>query len=187
MARMRILLVASRPEDARAVETSLLDEGHTVTSCQDADGGPCRGLHHHELCPLETSVDVAVVARADSDVATLAEMGAICAARHRIGVVQIDPADPRTDSLYHLADVAERKVCAAYEAAVRVRLAQVLPEGLDPVVTVTRRDADIEVSLLLDREVDHLVAAAMADRARAGVRGYDPYARVIDVAVVPPR
>lgn len=187
MDRMRILLVASRPEDAEAVEASLLEHGHTVTSCQDADGSPCRGLVHHELCPLETSVDVAVVARPDGVEPTLAEMGAICAARHRVGVVHIDPTDVRTDALYQLADAAELDVCAAYEAAVRVRLAQVLPASIDPVITVTRRDQDVEISLLLDQPVDQLTVAALADRARAGVRGHDPYARVIDVAVVQPR
>jgi hypothetical protein len=184
---MRILLLASRPEDAQAIETSLLDKGHTVASCQDTDGSPCRGLHHHQWCPLETSVDVAVIARGHGTEPTLAEMGAICAARHRVGVVRLDPADPRTESLYEMADAAERTVCAAYEASVRLHLAHTLPPGLEPMVAVTRQDEDVHVRLLLDRDVEQQLIGALSDRARAGVRDYDPYARVIDVVVVPPR
>lgn len=192
MSCMRILLLASRPEDADAVEASLLDDGHTVASCRDADGGPCRGLHHHGLehhegCPLETSVDVAVIARGRGTEATLDEMGAFCAARHRVGVIRVDPADPRTDSLYELADAAERSVCAAYEASVRLYLARALPEAPEPIVSVTRHDADVQVSLLLDCQVDQFLTGALADRARVAVRDYDPYARVIDIVVVPPR
>ena len=184
---MRILLLASRPEDAQAIEASLLDEGHTVASCRDTDGSPCRGLHHHQWCPLESSVDVAVIARGHGVEPTLAEMGAICAARHRVGVIRLDPTNPRTDELYDMADMAERSVCAAYEASVRLHLAHAVPAGAEPVVTVTRQDEDVHVSLLLDHEVDAGLAGVMADRARAGVRDYDPYARVLDVVIVQPR
>jgi hypothetical protein len=189
---MRILLLASRPEDAQAVEASLLDEGHTVASCHDDAGGPCRGLHHHGLelhegCPLESSVDVAVIARGVGVEPTTGEMGAICAARHRVGVIRVDPADLHTESLYEQADTAERAVCAAYEASVRLHLTRALPESPEPIVTVTRHDADVRVSLLLDQQVDQFLTGALADRAREAVRGYDPYARVIDIVVVPPR
>jgi hypothetical protein len=191
MGCMRILLLASRPEDAQAVEASLLDDGHTVASCQDADGGPCRGLRHHGLehhegCPLESSVDVAVIARSHGTEPTMAEMGAVCAARHRVGVIRVDPADPRTDSLYELADAAERAVCAAYEASIRLHLARAQPEAPEPIVSVTRHDTDVQVSLVLDRQIDRFLTGALADRARAAVRDYDPYARVIDIVVVPP-
>lgn len=184
---MRILLVASRAEDAHAVEASLLDEGHTVASCQDTDGSPCRGIEHHEWCPLETSVDIAVVARGHGTEPTLAEMGAVCAARHRVGVVRLDPADVRIERLYEMADTAERVVCAAYEASIRLQIAQVVPTTCEPHVSVSRRDADVEVNLVLDQALDQHVTGALADRARAAVRSYDPFARVIDVVVVPPR
>ena len=89
---MRILLVATRPEDATAVESTLLGEGHTVTTCFDSNGGPCRGTEHAELCPLESSVDLAVIARGQGVEPGLLEMGATCAVQHRVGVVAIDPA-----------------------------------------------------------------------------------------------
>ena len=54
-------------------------------------------------------------------------------------------------------------------------------------MSVTRHDADVRVSLLLDQQVDQFLTGALADRAREAVRRYDPYARVIDIVVVPPR
>jgi hypothetical protein len=52
------------------------------------------------------------------------------------------------------------------------------------VIDVTRRDLDVHVSVLVDRRLDALTVSAVADRARAGVRGHDRFAKVIDVAVV---
>jgi hypothetical protein len=52
------------------------------------------------------------------------------------------------------------------------------------VVDVTRRDLDVHVSVLVDRRLDALTVSAVADRARAGVRRHDRFAKVIDVAVV---
>ncbi len=181
---MRILLVATRPEDATAVESTLLDEGHTVTTCFDGTGGPCFGTRHAEQCPLESSVDLAVVARGPDLEPSLLEMGAICAVQHRVGVVAIDPARPPVESLYDLADAAEAAVCAEYEASVRDLIQRALPVGVVPIVDVTRRDLDVHVSILVNRRLDALTVAAIADRARAGVRRHDRFANVIDIAVV---
>jgi hypothetical protein len=181
---MRILLVATRPEDATAVESTLLGEGHTVTTCSDGNGGPCRGTEHVEQCPLESSVDLAVIARGQGVEPGLLEMGATCAVHHRVGVVEIDPADPPLESLYDLADAAEAAVVAEYEQSVRDLIHRALPAGTVPAVVVTRRDQDVHVSVLVDRRLDALTVSAVADRARAGVRRHDRFAKVIDVAVV---
>jgi hypothetical protein len=181
---MRILLVATRPEDATAVESTLLDEGHTVTTCFDGHGGPCRGAKDVEQCPLESSVDLAVIARAPGVEPGLLEMGATCAVHHRVGVIEIDPADPPIDSLYDLADAAEAAVVADYERSVRDLVERALPPGAVAVIDVTRRDLDVHVSVLVDRRLDVLTVSAIADRARAGVRRHDRFAQVIDVAVV---
>lgn len=181
---MRILLVATRPEDATAVESTLLDEGHTVTTCFDGNGGPCRGTRYAEHCPLESSVDVAVIARGSDVEPGLLEMGAICAVHHRVGVVAIDPASPPVESIYDLADAAEAAVCVEYEASVRELIQRALPVDAVAVVDVTRRDLDVHVSVLVDRRLDALTVSAIADRARAGVRRHDRFAKVINVAVV---
>jgi hypothetical protein len=184
--RMRILLVASRPHDASAIEATLLDEGHTVTTCTDGSGGPCRGLHDFDECPLEASVDVAVVARAigADDERSLAEMGAVCAVRHRVGVIELDPHHPSDRSLYDMADEAERAQCELYESTVAAMIEPILPAGVGATANVARLDRDVRVSVLLSGYTDALQNAAIADRARAGVRRHDRFARVIDVTVV---
>jgi hypothetical protein len=111
-------------------------------------------------------------------------MGATCAVHHRVGVVEIDPADPPLESLYDLADAAEAAVVAEYEQSVRDLIHRALPAGTVPAVVVTRRDQDVHVSVLVDRRLDALTVSAVADRARAGVRRHDRFAKVIDVAVV---
>ena len=183
---MRILLVASRPNDATSIEATLLDDGHTVTTCTDGSGGPCRGLHDFDECPLEASVDVAVVARAvgADDERTLAEMGAVCAVRHRVGVIEMDPERPSGRSLYDMADEAERAQCELYETTIASMIDPMLPTGVSATVKVARLDRDVRVSVLLRGRTDALQNAAIADRARAGVRRHDRFARVIDVTVV---
>ena len=183
---MRILLVADDLDDAIAVETSLTAEGHVVASCNDEFGGPCRGLDHLQDCPLESPVDLAVIARSGNIHRGIGEMGSVCAARHRVGVVEIDPTQPGEESIAELADLAERAVCHDYERTVLGELRHV---GVDDVyVTVHRRPGTVMVTITVpaerfatmsDREV-----ASLADRVRDATRRHDRFARSIDVSVV---
>jgi len=180
---MRILLVATHPDDAMAVEQALTSVGHTIATCHDDHGGPCRGVDHLEECPLESSVDLAVIARSPQSHHGLDEMGAVCAARHRVGVVELDPSRAADTSLYDLADAAEARLCSEYEASVTATLRETSP--MTPLsVTVRRHDRDICVRLELDVRATPLEMTALADRARAGVRRHDRFARTIDVSVV---
>jgi hypothetical protein len=180
---MKILLVANHPDDAMAVEQALTSVGHTIATCHDDHGGPCRGVDHLEECPLESSVDLTVIARSPETPRGLDEIGAVCAARHRVGVVELDPSRVADTSLYDLADAAEARLCSEYEASVTATLRETSP--LTPLgVTVRRHDRDVRVRLELDVRVTPLEMTALADRARAGVRRYDRFARTIDVSVV---
>ncbi len=181
---MRILLVATRPDDATAVETMLVGDGHSVTTCTDSAGRPCRGAEDFDECPLESSVDVTVIARGAGVEQGLAEMGALCAVRHRVGVISIDPDHPTDRSLYDMVDEVERELCADYESTVSELIAPAVPPGSQAAVRVLRRDRDVQVSVLLSGRSDAITNAAIADRARAGVRRHDRFANVIDVAVV---
>jgi hypothetical protein len=166
-----------------AVEQALTSVGHTIATCHDDHGGPCRGVDHLEECPLESSVDLAVIARSPQSHHGLDEMGAVCAARHRVGVVELDPSRAADTSLYDLADAAEARLCSEYEASVTATLRETSP--MTPLsVTVRRHDRDIRVRLELDVRATPLEMTALADRARAGVRRHDRFARTIDVSVV---
>lgn len=179
---MKILLVADHPDDARAVEAALSGDGHSVTTCNDRFGGPCRGVAHFDDCPLESSVDLAVVARSPHGRRGIEEMGSVCAARHRVGVVEIDPSVPDDRSIYDLADAAEREVRLGYEQTVRATLHEVLDDQQFD-VQVTRRDRDVQVCVKLGFDASPVTVSAIADRARAGVRRHDRFAQVIDVSV----
>ena len=183
MAPMKILLVANHPDDALAVEQALTSVGHTVATCNDDHGGPCRGVAHLEECPLDSSVDLAVIARSPEMRRGIEEMGSVCAARQRVGVVELDPTSPADHSLYDLADAAEARICREYEATVEDMVRQTSPDAPFS-VTVKRHDRDVHVRLDLGFKASPLGPTALAARARAGVRRHDRFARVIDVSVV---
>lgn len=183
MVGMKILLVANHPDDAQAVEHALVAEGHSVATCHDERGGPCRGVSSPESCPLETSVDLTVIARSPEQHRGIDEMGAICAARHRIGVVEIDPNAPSEVPLYELADAAEDRICREYERSVLDTIREIQPD-LPLQVSVRRHDRDVRVRIQLQTDAGTLETTAIADRARAGVRRHDRFAQVIDIALV---
>ncbi|MFN8020313.1 MAG: response regulator [Acidimicrobiales bacterium] len=179
---MKILLVADHPDDARAVEAALTGDGHTVTTCNDRFGGPCRGVAHLDDCPLESSVDLAVVARSPHGRRGIEEMGSVCAARHRVGVVEIDPSVPDDRSIYDLADAAEHEICLGYAKSVDETVRELLVEQPFE-VQVGRHDRDVHVKVQLGFAATPVTVSAVADRARAGVRHHDRFAQVIDVSV----
>jgi hypothetical protein len=182
MSFMKILLVADHHDDARDVEASLTGAGHSVTTCLDTFGGPCRGIHDLDDCPLESSVDLAVVARSPHGRRGIEEMGSVCAARHRVGVVEIDPSVPDDRSIYDLADAAEREICRGYAEVVRSSVADVLDDQPFE-VRVHRHDRDVNVRVELGFAAPAVLVSAVADRARAGVRRHDRFSQVIDVSV----
>jgi len=161
---------------------ALTVDGHTVTTCNDRFGGPCRGVAHLDDCPLESSVDLAVVARSPHGRRGIEEMGSVCAARHRVGVVEIDPSVPDDRSIYDLADAAEHEICLGYTRTVDEAVRELLVEQPFQ-VQVGRRDRDVHVQVQLGFEATAVMVSAIADRARAGVRRHDHFAQVIDVSV----
>lgn len=178
--------MAESSEDAHSVEASLTADGHIVTSCNDRSGGPCRGVEHFDDCPLESPVDLAVIARSSHGRRSIEEMGSVCASRHRVGVVEIDPSVPDERSIYDLADAAEHAICRGYEAAIRHSATDLYgdlcADGSFDVVVV-RRHGDVHVKISLETDASPTVVGALADRARAATRRHDRFAQVIDVAV----
>ncbi len=110
----------------------------------------------------------------------------MCASRHRVGVVEIDPSVPDERSIYDLADAAEHAICRGYEAAIRHTTADLCADlcaGGSFDVVVMRRHGDVHVKINLDVDASPMVIGALADRARAATRRHDRFAQVIDVAV----
>lgn len=184
---MRILLVADDIDDSVAVGASLAAGGHAVASCNDEFGGPCRGIDHLQDCPLEGHVDLAVIARSGNVRRGLGEMGSVCAARHRVGAVEIDPSQPPDETLESMAIRAEQAMCHGYERAILTGLRDAGGDN-GIYVTVRRQGGTVLVTLALDaaRSVDmnDRAVAGLADRARDTTRRHDRFARSIDVSVL---
>jgi len=179
---MKVLLIESSPGQSGDLSEQLVSEGHQVVRCDDDNGGPCRGVDHHADCPLEQSVDLAILTREPEASHTLTEMGSICAQRRRVPLVVVDPTQlfDELPSVTVATAVANRAVESAYAAAVRRELAHL------PVVVDVRHLADkVVVHLQLPASQDTAAArSAAADRARFAVRTYDPFVQTIDVSVV---
>jgi hypothetical protein len=179
---MKLLLIESTPGSATAIQADLLAEGHDVVSCTDEHGGPCKGVQIHHHCPLESHVDMAILTRDAGSPHTLAEMGSVCARRHRVPLVEVDPSAVADDlpNVAIASALANRRVEAAYATAVRHELGHV------PALVDVRREVDL---VHVDVQVPASMGSptrlsAIADRARHAVREHDPFVRAIDVAVV---
>ena len=88
---MRVLMLESHAGVANAAITRMTEAGHTIVRCDTADRrSPCRGLAAGGECPLDEHVDVAVLVQ---EIGTChVEHGAVCAARSRVPVVEVDGA-----------------------------------------------------------------------------------------------
>ena len=182
IAPMRLLLIESTPGNASELSEQLLAEGHDIVQCTDDEGGPCRGAEHHAQCPLEQHVDLAILARHPESAHTLAEMGSVCANRHRVPLVVIDPTQTEDElpSVTVAGAIANRVVESAYAAAVRRELS-----NLPTIVEVRRLEDTVRVNVQLPASQNSPAAlSAAADRARFAVRTHDPFVAHIDVSVV---
>lgn len=179
---MKLLLIESTPGNATEISANLAAEGHEVVSCADEHGGPCRGIEQHGDCPLEGHIDLTIVARTNGAAHTLAEMGGVCATRHRVPMVEVDPSQV-ADELPSVAvakAVATRFVEAAYATAIRHELGH-----LPAIVEVTRTSGRIHAKVQVPSgENTAQGLSAVADRARHAVRAHDPFVAGIDVSVV---
>lgn len=179
---MKVLLIESSPSHGDELREQLAAEGHEVLHCADERGGPCRGDDDHSECPLEQNVDLAILTREPESPHTLDEMGSICAKRHRVPLVVVDPTQLADElpSVSVAGAVANRVVESAYAAAVQRELAHL------PTVVEVRRLADnivVHVQLPASQNTPAARSAA-ADRARFAIRTHDPFVQSIDVSVV---
>jgi len=179
---MKLLLIESTPGNAAEIGAHLAADGHEIVTCADEHGGPCRGSTHHAECPLEDHVDLTIVAREANTPRTLAEMGSVCATRHRVPMVEVDPRqiDDELPSVEVAGAVATRAVEAAYAAAIRQELGH-----LPALVEVSRTPKRIHVTVQVpESQRSAMKLSAVADRARNAVRMHDPFVNGIDISVV---
>jgi len=178
---MRLLLIESTAGNATAIGEHLAAAGHDVVACTDEHGGPCRGVDRQADCPLEQHIDLTIVARESGAARSLAEMGSVCAARHRVPTVEVDPRqiDDELPSVRVASAMAKRATELGYATVVLEELSH-LPALVDVDRTPHRIHVKVQVPASHDTPQK---LSAIADRARHAVRQHDPYVNCIDVSV----
>jgi len=181
MMSMRVLLVESTPGNGAGTAAWLQRNGHETATCFDPPHGlACRGVENHDDCPLSRHADLAVlVSDLDSGTRTLTEMGAVCALRHRVRLVElVEPDDAELDAELDAIIGNAADDALGYEWAVEAALSE------DTTVQVTRSSDRVHVQLGLAPGTPRERVPMIVDRANRAVRAYDPFVKVIDVAVM---
>jgi hypothetical protein len=193
---MRVLLVESCPGTSDDVRTQLTDAGHEVVECFDDTAPLCVGIDDARRCPLGHPVDVAIAVRVPGDgAAKLHEMGAVCALRHRVPLVEypgLDTSPFHGRSTATSGDLIGAIDDAAAQAGPHALAATAAIRGLpgltdrDPgaAFATTERDGKrLHVVVHLPAGIAPEVAGMAATVATRAVREVDPYVSVIDVSL----
>lgn len=156
----------------------------------------CRGAALREECPVDSgAVDVALLVRSADHTPLLREMGAVCALRRRLPVVEAhDRAEPPFSGWVTTSgdDVAEAVETAAagdlrgHKAAVEAGLVDVpavVSAGAVPGVTVRREVDRLLMTLTVPAAMSEADRTSVTTWAVRALRDYDPYALVCDVVV----
>jgi hypothetical protein len=177
---MRIMLVSSNEAIHDRLSDRWTRSGHEVVVCADETNEPCRGVAAPGECPLRAHVDLAVLVTPHSTASNLSDMGFVCARRHRVATVTIDPV-LAADELWQIeaeASAAQRRLEADDALAVHRHL----PHA--SAVTVRRRPRHIALAVEVSAHfADATARLAVADRVRQAVREHDAYVDVIDIVV----
>ena len=180
MVIMKLLVLESEQHLGRDVAIALTQAGHQIATCTDPDTDrPCRSVDEPFGCPLTHPIDLAVVVRRLDSPDTLREMGAVCAERHRVPVVRVEPTNHDFGRVIAAAAAAGKdRGEAACAAAVREALAQ-----HEPRVEVGREHDRTWVRIELPVRAADTVVWAITGRAREAIRRYDPFVKAIDISV----
>jgi hypothetical protein len=194
---MRVLLVDGDHVEGDVVAGQLTERGHEVVRCFGPDDTHlCRGVALHEDCPVDSqSVDVAVLVREQGRQPLLREMGAVCAIRHRIPVVEAyshgEPpfdgwATPTGAGVVEAIEEVAVDELRGHELAVEtvlVTVPAVVRLGHLPGVRVDRQAGRILLTITVPADMSSDDTNSIVTWGVRGLRDYDPYASVIDVVL----
>lgn len=102
---MRVLVIEDTIGNSVDIVLDLVEAGHRVVRCQPIGGTvePCAGLTGN-ACPLDERVDVTVQVHDGDEELTLRELGAVCAGRAGIPIVNVGRARSRVATVCTTAD-----------------------------------------------------------------------------------
>jgi hypothetical protein len=193
---MRVLLVESCEGAGEDVRRQLVAEGHEVVECFDAGQQLCVGSGSSAQCPFHDGVDAAVAVRIPGDATpNLHEMGAVCAIKHRVPLVEVPGLD--TSPFAGRAVAASGDIVGAVEAvaadatahadaatAALRRLPALADVDPEQVFATARRQGDrLMVTLHLPSGLPANQAAQATTWAARAVRDHDEFARIIDFSL----
>ena len=197
---MRILMLESHPGVGDAAVAMLTEGGHTIERCEAGDRRyPCRGLAGEGACPLDEYVDVAVLAQEPG--VDYLEHGAVCAARGRVPVVEIEPAHTNVRlpaSVWTSAagpDLAEECARAARDGSAHARAVANRLVALGVITRDELEGKDATLTIAVERGTNRLLMTiGLGDQTRdrrtdivraatQALRDFDQRVPMIDIVV----
>jgi len=196
---MRILLVDGDRSEGAVLAGQLGERGHDVVRCFPPEGDSvCVGASDPALCPVESlGSDVAPVVRDPAAVAGLREMGAVCAIRRHIPLVEARPdgaspsgrwSTPTGTAVVEASEDFDSGARPGLVAAVEERLAS-LPAvtrlGRLPTMAIRRQGTHLLMSLTLPPDASRADEESIITGAVRTLRELDPHALTADVTTRP--
>lgn len=194
---MRILLVDSDQSESSVLAGQLGERGHEVVRCFPNEGSDlCVGVDHPEKCPVESlGCDVALVVRDPAHAPQLREMGAVCAVRRHIPLVEACQEDsspysgwstPAGTAVVEAVEEFDSGFRPRLVAAVEAKLAEVPAVrrlGRLPTIAVRRVGSVLQLSITLSSEYTGAEEESIVTWAVRALREADPHAPTADVSV----
>lgn len=194
---MRILLVDGDRSEGTVLAGQLGERGHDVVRCFPPEGHTvCVGVEDPARCPVESlGCDVALVVRDPAEDPGLREMGAVCAIRRHIPLVEAcQDADspykkwstPSGTAIVEAVEDFDSGVRPQLVSAVEERLAllpAVIRLGRMPTVAIRRQGSRLLMSLTLPPEATRDDEESIVTWAVRALRELDPHALTADISV----
>lgn len=194
---MKILLVDSDRCEGAVLADEFQHRGHVVVRCfPEAESSVCVGAREPERCPVDSlGCDVAVLVREPSSSPQLSEMGAVCAIRRHIPVVEAYGQSSSPFSGWATpTGTAVVEAVEEFDAGLRPRLVQAVEEALRtlpvvarlgrvPQVAVRGHDGRVSLTIELPDEVSPVEEDAIVTWAVRAIREQDPFSATTDVMV----
>lgn len=194
---MRILLVDGDRGQGAMLAGQLGERGHDVVRCFPSEGHPmCIGAIDPAECPVESlGCDVALLVRQPSPDPSWREMGAVCAIRRHIPLVEAYPdaaspfttwSTPTGTAIVDALEDFDSGVRPRLVAAVEERLATlpaVIRLGRLPTVAIRRQGTSLTMSLTLPPDATRVDEDSIVAWAVRALRDLDPHALTADISV----
>lgn len=194
---MKILLVDSDRCEGAVLAGEFQQRGHDVVRCfPEAEASVCVGAREPERCPVDSlGCDVAVLVREPSSSPRLSDMGAVCAIRRHIPVVEAyGQASSPFSQWATPTGTAVVEAVEEFDAGLRPRLVQAVEEALQSLPVVTRlgrvprvavraHDGRVSLTIELPDEISPVEEDAIVTWAVRAIREQDPFSATTDVMV----